>query len=289
MKAIAVALSLLMLPTLAGADQVIPIWPDLAPGETTKETGSALPRREGENPPATRISGISLPTMEVLVPEAANGTAVVILPGGGYRYVVTDKEGSEAGRVLNQLGITAFVLSYRTITGENETPWKRPLQDSRRAIRYVRAHANQWSLEPDKIGLLAFSAGGQVGAIHIGDLKPAYEPIDEVDQHIAQPDFAMLIYPWQLQGKDDALKPEIQLSTNAPPTFLVHAHDDGHTSLGTVYLYAALKKLSVPAELHIYENGGHGYGVRTQPHSNVGTWTDRMVDWLTRRELGRKP
>jgi acetyl esterase/lipase len=275
---------------LAHPSEIISIWMDLAPGETEKRHGKARPPQEAD-PTITRVEGITHPTMEVFTPEdKGNGAAVVILPGGGFRYVVPNLEGSEAGAILNQLGITVFVLNYRTTSEGPAGAWRRPLQDSQRAIRYVRANAARWNLDQNKVGLLAFSAGGQVGAIHIGDLGDAYEPSDAIDQRSARPDFAMLVYPWRLaDAKTNELMPEIQMSDKAPPTFLVHTHDDNSSSVGTALVYLGLKKHNVSAELHVYQNGGHGYGVRARPNSNIGTWSDRAVDWLRTRGLGEIP
>ena len=275
---------------LQAADDVIPVWPDLAPGESTKHTGTALPPREAD-PTITRVEAITSPTLQVMRPKGnANGTAVVILPGGGFRYVVPNLEGSEAGAILNTLGITAFILNYRTTNTGPAGAWLRPLQDSQRAIRLIRARATEWDLNPKKIGLLAFSAGGQIGAIHIGDQGEAYDPMDTTDEQSFRPDFAMLVYPWRLaEAKTGNLMPAISLSENAPPTFIVHTHDDQSSSLGAVGVYIALKKHNVPAEIHIYETGGHGYGTRVRPNSNIGTWSHRAVDWLINRQLGDRP
>ena len=284
-------LSLLTTTTLSlshtQAIEVIPVWPDLAPGESDKHTGTAQPPKVAD-PTITRVEAITFPTLQVMRPKrTANGTAIVILPGGGFRYVVPNLEGSEAGEIFNTLGITAFVLNYRTTNTGPSGAWLRPLQDSQRAIRLVRARAAEWDLDPKKIGLLAFSAGGQVGAIHIGNQGDAYNPIDSTDEQSARPDFAMLIYPWRLaDAKTGDLMPAIQLSQNSPPTFIVHTHDDQSSSLGAAGVYIALKKHNVPAEIHIYETGGHGYGTRDRPKSNIGTWSDRALDWLVNRQLG---
>ena len=263
-------LSLLTTTTLSLAHtqaiEVIPVWPDLAPGESHKHTGTAQPPKVAD-PTITRVEAITFPTLQVMRPKrTANGTAIVILPGGGFRYVVPNLEGSEAGEIFNTLGITAFVLNYRTT---NTGP------------------AAEWDLDPKKIGLLAFSAGGQVGAIHIGNQGDAYNPIDSTDEQSARPDFAMLIYPWRLaDAKTGDLMPAIQLSQNSPPTFIVHTHDDQSSSLGAAGVYIALKKHNVPAEIHIYETGGHGYGTRDRPKSNIGTWSNRALEWLVNRQLG---
>ncbi len=275
---------------IAQADdrQVFFPWPDSAPGETELATGTTLPMREQDHPPITRVVDIRRPTIAVYPPTTdPNGTAVLVLPGGGFGKVVPDMEGSEAAIWLGELGITTFVLNYRTTSKDrhsDEPVWTRPLQDAQRSMRWLRANAANWNLKSDQIGLLAFSAGGQVGSLLISANQSAYESIDEVDQQSYRPDFAMLIYPWQIyDSKTDALLPQIKVTGQTPPSFIVHTHDDASTSLGSVYLYAAMKRNNVSAELHVYENGGHGYGSRDRPNSNIGTWSDRAVDWLRRR------
>lgn len=264
----------------------IAIWPDLAPGETSRETGMPRPPRN-ENPPVTRVEKIRRPTLEVYAAEQPTGIGVLILPGGGFNYVVTDKEGSDAAVILNRLGITAFVLRYRTKVDSEDPGWKGALQDAQRAMKFLRAHADKWQLEQDKIGLLGFSSGGQVASRLLGDQgELAYKPTDDVDKVSHRPDFSMLIYPWRIYVPEtDSLVPEIKVTSSAPPTFIVHTHDDASSSLGSVLFYAALKKVGVDAELHVYENGGHGYGARPKPNSNIGSWPDRMVDWLKVRGL----
>jgi acetyl esterase/lipase len=273
---------------VSGFADPIAIWPDRAPGETEKNAGIALPAKAADHPTITRVEKITHPTMEAFLPkEGANGAAIVILPGGGFRYVVPDLEGSEAAPFFNELGIAVFVLNYRT-TADGKVPdkWRRPLQDSQRAVRFLRANAAQWKLDPAKIGILAFSAGGQVGAMHIGDIGDAYEAIDDVDKQSARPDFAMLVYPWNVaDNKTGVLMPEIQLSKNAPPTFLVHTDDDQSSGLGSAAIYMALKKAGVSTELHIYQNGGHGYGTRVRQGSVIGSWRSRAADWLWIRGL----
>ncbi len=272
----------------AAAGEPIFIWPDLAPGETDRSTGTTLPMRAADNPPITRVEKIRRPPMAVFVPQSkANGVSVLILPGGGFGKVVPDMEGSEAAEWLARLGVTSFVLNYRTneTIPADEPAWRRPLQDSQRAMRWIRAHASRWKLDTSKIGLLAFSAGGQVGAMLItGGDQANYENIDETDKQPFRPDFAMLVYPWRIYDPStDALLPQINVTADTPPTFIVHTSDDHSTSLGAVLLYAGLKRNKVPAELHIYENGGHGYGTRDRDNSNIGTWTDRASDWLARK------
>ncbi|QDT41567.1 Acetylxylan esterase precursor [Gimesia alba] len=278
-------------------DAVIDIWPSAAPGETTRHTGTKLARRANENPPATRVKDITRPQLQVFQPPAdkRNGVAVLIFPGGGYNYVVTDKEGSEAAEWLNELGITAFVVHYRT---KQKSPSmqknaqlppasERPLQDGQRALSLVRQRAAEWGVKPDRIGVIGFSAGGQAAALVTTRFdERSYKPNDAIDQVSCRPDFSLLVYPWRLvDDKTGALNEVFTVSKLTPPTFLVHAHNDGATPLSSILFYTALKKIGVGSELHIYETGGHGYGMRPVENSDVDTWTDRAEDWLRQRSL----
>lgn len=264
----------------------IPLWADLAPSETTKETGTQLPSRPTDSPTITRVEKITQPTLDLFLAKQPNGTAVLILPGGGFRYVVPDLEGSEAAAWLNELGISVFVLRYRTTENGVAEPWKRPLQDSQRAVRMLRARAADWHIDPSKIGLFGFSAGGQVAAIHLTSTTAAYPGADAIDQQSFRPDFSMLVYPWKIydEAKKQLIEP-IHMSAAAPPAFIVHTHDDASTSLGAVFYYAGLKQHGVAAELHVYQNGGHGYGTRPRPNSMIGTWKDRATEWLKTNKL----
>lgn len=268
----------------------LPIWPSHAPGEQESHPGTQQAFRNGEHPPVLRIQNITQPRLQVFLPKGTTtGTGILILPGGGYGKVVTNKEGSEAAQWLNELGIAAFVLSYRTSSPQEPRPWFRPLQDSQRALRLIRSKAKAWRLDKDQIGLLGFSAGGQLAAIHLANRYPSsYDLGDKIDTVEHLPNFALLIYPWNTtQNRSDLLMPEIRFSSPAPPTFIVHTDDDNSTSLGSLAIYTALKKTGTPTELHVYENGGHGYGMRTVPNSNIGTWPARAAEWLHRRGLGK--
>lgn len=278
----------LALPAFA---EPLPLWPDLAPGETTRETGTELPLRPEDKPPILRVESITAPTLaHYPAPmEKSQGVGVLILPGGGFGRVVPNLEGSEAAEWLNGHGISAWVLNYRTTTGlepEAEVvakaePWKRPLQDSQRAIRHLRHHAADLGLDPAKIGLLGFSAGGQVAAIHLTSETAAYEPVDAVDEASFRPDFSLLIYPWRVADEATGkLMPQIVPSAKMPPGFLVHTDDDQSSSLGAALIYLGMKAHGVSGELHVYQNGGHGYGIRTRPGSVIDTWTARAADWL---------
>jgi acetyl esterase/lipase len=266
------------------ANEIHDVWPGLAPGETTRNRGELLPYRENEKPRVTRVVKISQPTFTVHLAEHPNGAAVVILPGGGFGKVVPDKEGTEVAQWLNQQGIAAFVLSYRTNEDHRVAGWVKPLQDTQRMLALVRSQAKRYGFKADRIGLAGFSAGGQVAAKLLCDQgKLSYQRIDDVDDVSHRPDFAMLIYPWNIYDTaTGSLITGVKVSEDVPPTFIVHTDDDASTSLGAVLFYTELKKLKIASELHVYGDGGHGYGLRKVPGSQISTWIDHAAHWLAK-------
>lgn len=280
-----VAIVLRVLDITASADEspVISIWPEKAPGETG-DVGPEVtqPNKPGEEPPVIRLTNVSQPTLTVMVPpkEKRNGTAVIICPGGGFNILAWNKEGLEVGEWFNSIGVTAFVLKYRTPTSKRDVPWLAPAQDAQRAIRVVRHRAAEWDLKPDRIGLLGFSAGGSAAAnAAIKSETRLYEPADEADQLSCRPDFVALIYPAYLVDAQGQLKPDLVVTKQAPPMFLAHAFNDGVTCENSVQLFLALKKAGVPSDLHLYSSGGHGFGLRPSEHA-ASTWPKRCEDWL---------
>lgn len=267
------------------AEERMDVWPDLAPGETTRLIGEAQPRMPNENPPVTRVINISRPTFTVHLAPKANGAGVLILPGGGFGKVVPDKEGTEVAEWLNRIGVSAFVLSYRTKSGADDPGWSRPLQDAQRSLALIRSRANEWGLKPDRIGLLGLSAGGNVAArLLSASGRLTYERIDKIDDVPHRPDFALLIYPWNIYDSERGeLIVGVSVPKNCPPTFLVHTDDDRSSSLGSVLFYAGLKRHGIPAELHVYGNGGHGYGLRPVTGSQISSWPDHAAHWLGTR------
>ena len=282
--------AVLILLQVSMAEEPLDVWPVLAPGETTRSVGEKQPSPPNENPPITRMIKVSRPTMTVHRPAQPNGTAVVILPGGGFGKVVPDLEGTEAADWLNQQGVTAFVLSYRTTEG-NQTPgWVKPLQDAQRALALVRSQAKDWKLQPDRVGLLGFSAGGQVACRLLSDGgKKTYDRIDDVDAMPHRPDFAILVYPWNMyDAAKENLVTGIEVPKDCPPAYIVHTDDDRSSSLGAVLFYAGLKKHGIPAELHVYGNGGHGYGLRPVKGSQISSWPEHAAHWLGTRGMLKK-
>lgn len=264
----------LALPSLlAGAPPVV-LWPAGAmPGKATTEPETAVPRNDG----FTRITHVSRPILEPFPVEGAGdrpAPAVIICPGGGYRYVVVDKEGSEIAKWLNAAGISAFVLRYRTPDNREGA-----LQDAQRSIRIVRSRAAEWRIDPAKIGIIGFSAGGHVAArasTRFG--TPAYAPIDPVDETSARPDFAMLVYPAYLDDKKGGVTPELDLAAPVPPTLIVHTGDDKSFIAGSKAYAAALATAKRPHRFLLYPTGGHGYGRHCQGDAKI--WPDEAARWL---------
>lgn len=276
--------------SLAHAVEPVDIWLDLAPGETTRSAGETLPFNPAENPRVTRVVNITRPTMTVHYADKPNGSAVVILPGGGFGKVVPDKEGTEAAEWLNKHGVSAFVLSYRTSDEGPAVGWRKGLQDAQRAMAFVRYLADEKGFDSQHIGLVGFSAGGQIAArLLCAQNELTYDRIDDVDDISPRPDFAILVYPWNLYDpKTDSLVDDLAVPADCPPTFIVHTDDDASSSLGAVEFYAGLKKQKIPAALHVYHNGGHGYGLREVEGSQIATWTKHATHWLGTRGVLNK-
>lgn len=264
------------------------LWPDGAPDEP--ETSSIGPEENTTTPddnlvagqPLIRLANVTEPTMTVYHPdENPTGTAVVVCPGGGYHILAYDIEGTEVCEWLNSLGITAILLKYRVPAREGLPRYALPLQDAQRAVGLVRAHAEEWQIDPKRIGVLGFSAGGHLSAALSTKVdQRTYDPIDSADQLSSRPDFTLLIYPAYLVDKqDNQLAPELPVSESTPPTLLVQTEDDNVRVENSLFYYLALKNANVPAEMHIYATGGHGYGLR-KVKSNVHTWPARAEEWL---------
>jgi acetyl esterase/lipase len=239
--------------------------------------------------PVLRIGNVTEPSVTFYPAPATHnsGTTVVVFPGGGYRIVALDLEGSEVCTWLNSIGVNAALVKYRVPEPPGALRYAAPLQDAQRAIGYVRQHARDWHINPQGIGVLGFSAGGHLAALVSNDnAKRSYPPIDDADSVSCRPDFAILIYPAYLTANEDrvTLAPEIQPSAQTPPTFLVQTEDDPvHVESSLVY-YGALTKLKVPAEMHLFSTGGHGYGLR--PSANpVSHWPQLAEGWLRGRDL----
>ncbi|WP_414650208.1 alpha/beta hydrolase [Dyella sp.] len=273
----------------------IPLWPGTPPGTKPMpgaEYVASNPQALIGGKPVTAVSNVSEPTMTFYAPTGTNtGAAVVVFPGGGFEILAMDLEGTDVCDWLTSRGVTCILLKYRVPS----IPYNwhcdcRPhnfelsvpsLQDAQRATRLARFHAAEWHIDPHKIGVLGFSAGGYLVAEASTNFKRRlYAPIDAADKESSRPDFAVALYPGHLTADDKTLNPNVPVSHETPPTFLLQAEDDHvdgvHQSL--VY-YAALKKVDVPVEMHLYAHGGHAFGLR--PTSNpITRWPALVETWM---------
>ncbi|MDX1948117.1 MAG: alpha/beta hydrolase [Pirellulaceae bacterium] len=277
---VAMLVGLLTSTVLAAAEpEVLSLWPKDPPGESPMGPEAEMPARPGQKGNVIRLTNINRPTLTVYRPEKPNGAAVIICPGGGYSILAWDLEGTEVAEWLNKLGVTGIVLKYRVPAKEPRTA---PQQDVQRAVALVRSKRDQWQLDPERIGVLGFSAGGNLAArACLQYSKRLYDAVDAADQASCRPDFGVLIYPAYLADDAGQLKPEFAPTSQAPPIFFAHAYDDGVKAENSIALFLALKQAKVPAELHVYSTGGHGFGLRPSEHP-VSTWPDRCRDWLVR-------
>jgi acetyl esterase/lipase len=275
----------------AQASEPMTLWPKGAPGEKDDigvERDTTTPKDDllgGKK--VVRIGNVSTPTLTLYRPpqDKDTGAAVVVCPGGGYNILAMDLEGSEVCQWLNSAGVNAVLLKYRVPARRGLERYTAPLQDAQRALGLVRYHAATWHIDPKRIGIMGFSAGGHLSAAASTHFeKRTYEPVDEADQASCRPDFVMLIYPaYLIRQQGPGLAPELTLTSNTPPTFLVQAEDDPIQVENSLFYYLALKQAKVPAELHLFAEGGHGYGLR-QSDKAVNAWPKRAVEWM--RGLG---
>lgn len=272
--------------------QPIPIWPDAAPGEKGDIGPEADMTKPDANKPANkrviRLGNVSKPTITLFRPPADKdtGAAVVVCPGGGYNILAYDLEGIEVCEWLNSVGVTGVLLKYRVPARKDMARHAAPLQDVQRAIGIVRHRAKEWKIDPQKIGVLGFSAGGHLSAMASNSYaERTYPAVDDADKVSCRPDAAFLIYPAYLTDKNDVTKiaPELKVTKETPSTFIVQTQDDG-VKVENAYVYGlALKAAKVPAELHIYAAGGHGYGLRPTDQP-VTKWPALATEWM--RTLG---
>jgi len=263
----------------------IKIWPGGAPDEPAGIEKQQKPTSDDGS--TIRIAYVDAPTLTVFKADKPNGTGVVIFPGGGYNILAYDLEGSEICEWLNSIGVTGVLLKYRVPKRPGLEKHTAALQDAQRAVGLVRSRATEFGLDPKRIGILGFSAGGHLAAAACNNFdKRTYEPVDEADKASCRPDFAFLIYPAYLTVKEqgDKVSPELPITANTPQTFLAMTQDDGVRVESALFYYLALKQAKVPAELHLYPTGGHGYGLRPSTHG-VTTWPKRAEEWMATRGL----
>lgn len=284
------------------------LWPDVPPGST----GLALVEKSKDSSkdpsdPQRTLDSIGEPSIRAFLPKAPNGAAVIITVGGGYTSLVIDKEGTDVAKWLNNLGITAFVVKNR-LPGEGHADAKNvPLQDVQRALRLVRANAVEWKLDPTKIGAVGLSSGGHLAStLGTNYAKKVYEAIDANDAVSARPDFLILAYgphssnarkflinpdqkpvePAQKQAVYDEYPTDQQITKDTPISFLVTAdNDDKVDARNSTRFYNALKAAGVPAELHIFQDGKHGFAIRNTQGYAVAIWPVLAENWLRANKI----
>jgi len=284
---------------LMGQNQILPLWEGDPPNYV--ETGEVTIFDTAD---IVRVRNVQKPDIAVFLPSKKNATgeAVVICPGGGYGILAYDWEGIDIARWLNSKGIAAFVLKYRLPGSKsNVIPYKSPLMDAKRAMRLVRYHAEKWNVDPGKVGVMGFSAGGHLASTlstHFDAGDP--ENNDLVERESCRPDFSVLVYPVvtftkeythvgsreNLLGKDpdpelvQHFSNELKVTELTPPAILIHSGDDQVVPVeNSIVYYHALQKKEITSELHIFPNGGHGYSLAIG-QGHLSTWPDRVIEWI---------
>ncbi|HEY4146950.1 alpha/beta hydrolase [Pinirhizobacter sp.] len=264
----------------------VPLWPQ----------GHAIARPPVTGPESVKtgaiIENVTRPTMTVVPPKGANtGTTVVVFPGGGFRVVAMEGEGTEVCDWLTSKGITCVLLKYRVPTSgpqwdgscncRREPTVHMALQDAQRAIRLLRQEASDLHIDPHKIGVIGFSAGGNMVADVSNAGEHSYASVDDADRLSARPDFAMALYPGRLwEGKGVVLNPTLHVTAKTPPTFLVQAEDDPVDDVrNSITYYLALKQSGIPVEMHLYATGGHAFGLRKKDQP-IGVWPELAEKWM---------
>lgn len=263
------------------------LWPNGAPGEQPNqppEVNTTTPNDKLiAGRPVFRLGNVSVPTITLFAARGNNsGAAVVVFPGGGYHILAIDLEGTEVCDWLNSIGVNCILLKYRVPDSGPYPKSPAALQDAQRALGIVRQHAAEWHIDPNRIGVLGFSAGAHLAAaLSTRYDQRLYTPIDAADQLSCRPDFAIIIYPGYLAVAEHNMEPnpDINPTAQTPPAFLVQAEDDPVHVENAVTYFMELKKAGVPAELHIYTQGGHGYGLR-KTNLPVTTWPQSAAVWL---------
>jgi acetyl esterase/lipase len=275
----------------------VSIWPGTAPGET----GAIGPEHDTTTTadnliagrPVIRLGDVTDPTMTVYSPRADidTGAAVVVFPGGGFRILAIDLEGTEVCQWLNSIGVTGVLLKYRVPARHGLANYAAALQDAQRAVGLVRSEAKELGVDPSRIGTLGFSAGGNLSALLCANAaQRTYAAVDGADSVSCRPDFQILIYPGGLviPGGGLAIASNVAVSAATPPTFLTMAQDDPVHVEQVLGYAAALQAAKIPMELHVYPTGGHGYGLRPTKDF-VTSWPERATDWMRSRGLLVRP
>ncbi|WP_294068407.1 alpha/beta hydrolase [Proteiniphilum sp. UBA1028] len=263
------------------------LFPGGAPGETGKmKQVDDLSGKKVAGCPVLRISNVDEPTLTFYPAPADNnkGVTLIVNPGGGYNILAYNLEGSEICKRFNSFGINCVLVKYRVPRREGLEKHAAPLQDLQRAIAYTRAHAGEWGIDANRIGVMGFSAGAHLSAVASTNYgERTYPKVDSFDEVSLRPDFTILVYPAYLSGEHFSIASELKVDQNTPPTILIQTEDDKSHINSSLFYYYALKEAKVPAALHLYPSGGHGYGLRNTGHT-VNEWPFRVLSWL--RDIG---
>jgi acetyl esterase/lipase len=259
-------------PAAYGASTTVSLWPNGAPGSERRS-------HEPEIVEDSYVRNVHNPSLTVFRPDPrhANGAAIVVIPGGGHRMLVRVNEGDVPAKALNRFGVTAFVLEYRLSreAGSTYTIEGDAAADARRAIRWVRAHAAAYGIDPHRIGVMGFSAGGELVSLIADNPAPAATPSDAVDRESARPDFQILIYPGPLGIPAKAVE-------KAPPAFIAAGSIDQCCAVPAITLYQQLRTAGVSAELHMYADTDHGFNLAMHSERvSIQHWPDHLIDWMS--------
>ena len=266
----------------------IPIWPGTPPDAAAQHAPGPeyVTNKTSSIGPLLWVCNVTIPTITVYSPTKTNtGVAIVVFPGGGFNALAMDLEGTEICDWLTSRGITAILLKYRIPLKKRGPYGESPLalEDAQRTISLTRLHAAEWGIDPHKIGVIGFSAGGyMVAATSTHFDKRSYPPADAADQESCRPDFAIACYPGHLWDYDNDLNlnPNVHVTTNTPPTFLLQAENDNIDGVNqALTYYIGLKKVGVPVEMHLYADGRHGFGLR-RTDLPIGVWPQLAEKWL---------
>ena len=271
-----VLVTLLGMPSgIAAEPLVLDLWPDGVPlsGQKAESSEEVRTNKNG----ILRITNVTRPQMTVYRPKVPNGAAVLVCPGGGYKILAYEHEGTDVCEFLTQHGVTAILLKYRVPSSQEVA-----LQDAQRAIGMIHHHAEEWGIDPDRIGMLGFSAGGNLTVMTcLHGRERTYEIDEKLDVDNPTPNFAIPVYPAYLveRGTEGPLVSAITVKDTSPPLCLVHAADDPWTASSSFLLAVEYKKHDVPCEVHVYAKGGHGFGMKKKGLP-VDAWPDRVVEWM---------
>jgi acetyl esterase/lipase len=267
---------------LAAAEPItLKLWPESPPSAMAPKSEATIKQLESMPPNPNRVTDVTDPTITIYRPEKPNGASVIVAPGGGYMFLSWAHEGTQVCEWLNSLGVTGVLLKYRTPTRDEKLPYLIPVQDGKRALELVREHAREWGLDPKRVGFLGFSAGANLAGHLAWDRMPPVIPQTPDTVAPRPPDFLIFIYGGGFLDKEDKTKfsEGFSIPHDAPPAFFLVAHDDKTNPIETAMIYLEYRKLKIPAEVHIFTNGGHGFGMRKDKNP-INDWPARCGEWM---------